>query len=55
MVSNCGMYISAAAFLPSSFVMYCTMVSYAALLNKRHKVCVMVVVCGGCRVHLRTV
>lgn len=47
MVSNCGMYISAAAFLPSSFVMYCTMVSYAALLNKRHKVAIFSTAIGA--------
>lgn len=38
LVFSCGMYISSTAFLPSSFTMYCTMVSMAAWLDHKEHV-----------------
>ena len=39
LLSSCGMYIAAPAYLPSSFSMYCGMIIVGAWLQKNYEVC----------------
>ena len=39
LLGSCGMYIAAAAYLPSSFAMYLTMVAMGAWFESNYKVC----------------
>ncbi|XP_065887742.1 alpha-1,2-mannosyltransferase ALG9-like [Dysidea avara] len=44
LVGSCGMYIAAAAYLPSSFAMYCTMVALGAWFQRKRKIAVSAVI-----------
>lgn len=43
LLGSCGMYVSAAAYLPSSFAMYLTMVAMGAWFENNYKVSIMAV------------